>query len=99
MDINFTLTYKAYFDLDQAEEDFHKMLYWNPEEDINKILYDATEQNIIWPTTIDDLPNEVVETAATALRKRIGGIQTEMNLDTYIDFSCAPWQKDSVWKK
>ena len=99
MDINFTLTYKAYFDLDQGEEDFHKMLYWNPEEDINKILYDATEQNIIWPTTIDDLPNEVVETAATALRKRIGGIQTQMNLDTYINFSVSPWQEDSVWKK
>ncbi len=95
MDINFTITYKAYFDLDQAEEDFREMLYWNPEDDINKILYDATEQNIVWPTDIDDLPNEVVETAATALRQRIGGIQMQMELPSFPTL----WQEDSVWKK
>lgn len=78
MEINFTITYEAHFDLDQAEEDFRETLYWNPEEDINKVLYDITEQNIDWPPEVDDLPNEVVETAATALRKRIGGIQVRM---------------------
>lgn len=81
MDIKFTLTYNAYFDLDQAAEDFREILYWHPETDINKVLYDAVEENITWPTEIDDLPNEVVETAATALRKRIGGTQIRMELD------------------
>ena len=81
MDIEFTLTYNAYFDLDQAEEDFREILYWHPETDVDKALYDAVEQNIIWPTEVDDLPNEVVETAATALRRRIGGVQMEMELD------------------
>ena len=96
MDINFTITYKAYFDLDQAVEDFREMLYWNPEADVDKILYDAVEENIVWPIAIDDLPNEVVETAATELRKRIGGVQMKME-----DLPSFPtlWQEDSVWKK
>ena len=99
MEINFTITYTAQFDEEQAEEDFRTILWENPHADPDKALYDAVEENLSWPHYVDDLPNEVVETAATALRKRIGGIQTQMNLDTYIDFSCAPWQEDSVWKK
>lgn len=81
MVINFTLTYTAYFDLDQAEEDFREMLYWNPNADTDKLLYDAVEENITWSMHVDDLPNEAVEAAAAALRKRIGGIQLEMELD------------------
>ena len=81
MDINFTLTYTAHFDLDQAAEDFREMLYWNPDADTDKLLYDAVEENITWPMNVDDLPNEVVEAAANALRKRIGGVQIEMELD------------------
>ena len=94
MDINFTITYEAYFDLDQAEKDFHRVCNWKPEPDIDEILYNVVEENIVWPITVDDLPNEVVETAATALRNRIGGIQMTMDLPSFPTL----WQEDSVWK-
>ena len=81
MDIKFTVTYTADFDLIQAEQDFYEMLYWDHNADIDKLLYSAVVENITWPTDVDDLPDEVVETAETALRKRIGGIQLEMELN------------------
>ena len=95
MDINFTITYIAYFDIDQATEDFREILYWHPEEDMDRVLYNVVEDNITWPTAVDDLPNEVVETAATALRKRIGGVQMKMELPPMPTL----WWEDSVWKK
>lgn len=80
MEINFTITYTAQFDEEQAEEDFRFIMEQNP-EDPDKALYDAVEANLAWPRYVDDCPDEVVETAATALRKRIGGIQLRMELD------------------
>ena len=96
MEINFTITYTAQFDVEQAEEDFHTILWVNPQVDPDKALYDAVEENLSWPHNVDDCPNEVVETAATALRKRIGGIQMRME-----DLPSFPtlWWEDSVWKK
>ena len=96
MEINFTITYIAHFDEEQAEEDFYAILWRNPHTDLDKALYDAVEENLSWPYCVDDCPNEVVETAATALRKRIGGIQIRME-----DLPSFPtlWQEDSVWKK
>lgn len=81
MEINFTITYTAQFDEEQAEEDFHAILREKPHADPDKTLYDAVEANLAWPRYVDDCPDEVVETAATALRKRIGGIQLRMELD------------------
>lgn len=85
MDIKFTVTYTADFDLIQAEQDFYEMLYWDHNADVDKLLYSAVVENIAWPSDVDDLPDEVVEevkeTAETALRKRIGGIQLEMELN------------------
>ena len=81
MEINFTITYTADFDLIQAEQDFYEMLYWDHNADIDKLLYSAVVENITWPIDVDDLPDEVIETAKTALRKRIGGIQLKMELN------------------
>ena len=78
MNITFTINYNAYFDIEQAKEDFYEILYWNPIVDINKAMHDAVEENITWPIEVDDLPNEVVETAVNALRTQIGGIQIRM---------------------
>lgn len=81
MDINFTVTYTAHFDLEQAKQDFFDRLYWDPELDIDELLYDTVEENIIWFKHIDELPNEVIETAVNTLRHAIGGIQLRMELD------------------
>lgn len=96
MEINFTITYTAQFDEEQAEEDFRTILWGNPHADPDKALYDAVEENLSWPHYVDDCPNEVVETAATALRKRIGGIQ--MRIEDLPSFPTL-WWEDSVWKK
>ena len=95
MEINFTITYIAQFDEEQAEEDFRTILWTNPNEDPDKAIYDAVEANISWPHEVDDCPNEVVETAASALRKHIGGVQMEMDLPPFPTL----WWEDSVWKK
>ena len=81
MDINFTLTYTAHFDLEQAKEDFYEIRWWHPEKDPDSTIYEAVEENLDWPKNQDEYPNEVVEKAATALRKLIGGIQLRMELD------------------
>lgn len=96
MEINFTITYTAQFDVEQAEEDFRAILWVDPQADPDKALYDAVEENLSWPHNVDDCPNEVVETAASVLRKRIGGIQMRME-----DLPSFPtlWLEDSVWKK
>ena len=95
MEIKFTITYTAYFDLDQAVEDFQEMRWRFPEKEIESILYDAVEENISWPHCVDDCPNEVVEDAAKALRCRLGGVQMQMDLPPIPTL----WQEDSVWKK
>lgn len=83
MNINFTITYIAHFDLDQAVEDFHEMHYWDPYGNVDKLLHKAIDQNITWSSNVDDLPDEVINTAMQAMRLRIGGIQMEMELDLY----------------
>ena len=81
MNIEFTVKYVAYFDLEQAYYDYFAILDYSPDKDYDAAIYDAVEENLNWPTNQDEYPNEVVETAAAALRKQIGGIQMEMELD------------------
>ena len=81
MDIKFVVEYTAYFNLQWALSDFYNEFSLNPYQDIDKLIYDVVEDNIGWPMGIDETPNEVVETAANALRKAIGGIQLKMELD------------------
>lgn len=81
MKVTWTNTFTVDFDLDQAEEDFKQMTYWNPQIDINTVIYDAVEAN--WACDgeeyIDTAP--AIEQCAKALRARIGGVQMKMELD------------------
>lgn len=81
MNIEFTVKHTAYFDLEQAYNDYFTILDYSPDTDPDSAIYDAIEENLIWPTNQDEYPNEVVETAAKALRQQIGGVQMEMELD------------------
>ena len=87
MKVTWTNTFTKEFDLDQAQEDFNEILYWNPKKDIDEAIYDAVEEN--WYCDGEEYidTSEAIEICADALRKRIGGVQTSMNLDTYIDFT------------
>lgn len=86
MKITWTNTFSVDFDLDQAEEDFREFMYWNPKADIERAIYEAVEANWYfgYEEVVDTSP--AIEQCANALRKRIGGVQISMNLDTYIDF-------------
>ena len=95
MDIQFTVPYTAYFDLEQAIEDFHTDLFYKPKYDPDLAIYDAVEDNISYPVGIEELPPEVIEIAAKALRKAVGGVQLEMELPPLPTL----WWEDSVWKK
>ena len=79
MKVDFQVTYTATCDLDDALEDFESLMDWDPHRDLNKAVYDAIEENMFYPKEIDgDVPQDVIEQFATALRKRIGGVQMEM---------------------
>lgn len=79
MKVDFQVTYTATCDIEEAVEDFNGDMDWNPDKDINKAIYDAVEENMRYPKEIDgDVPQFVIEQFATALRLRVGGVQTEM---------------------
>lgn len=78
MTIPFSIQYEAWFDLDNAREDFYQYLNY---KDIDTAIYDAVEDNICYPVVVDDLPQEVIENCAKVLRRSIGGIQMKMRLE------------------
>lgn len=78
MTVDFSINYEAWFDLENACEDFYTYLTF---KDPDSAIYDAVEDNISYSVTVDDLPQEVIETCAKALRMAIGGIQMRMELD------------------
>lgn len=81
IEVTWTNTFTTDFDLDQAQEDFEQILYWNPHEDIEKAIYDAVENNWYFDGEeyIDTHP--AIEQCAKALRERIGGVQLKMELN------------------
>lgn len=81
MKVTWTNTFTVDFDLDQAVEDFHDILYWNPDKDPNTAIYDAIEAN--WECEGEEYidTSEAIEICAKALRKCIGGVQIEMELN------------------
>ena len=99
MKVTWTNTFTVDFDLDQAEEDFRHILEWSPDKDPEVAIYDAVEAN--WE--YDDIEgidaSPAIEQCAKALRKRIGGVQMGMDLDTYINFTshCGDDRSDT-WK-
>lgn len=87
MKVTWTNTFSIDFDLDQAEEDFREFMYWNPKADTDKAIYDAVEANWYfgYEEIVDSSP--AIEQCAKALRERIGGIQLEMDWDTFVNFT------------
>jgi len=81
MTVTWTNTFTVDFDLDQAQEDFREILYWNPNKDPEDAIYDAVEAN--WAFDGEEYidTSEAIEACAKALRKRIGGVQLKMNLE------------------
>ena len=81
MKVTWTNTFTTDFDLDKAQEDFNYILYWNPKADIDQAIYDAIEEN--WGFDGEEYidTNPAIEQCAQALRKRIGGVQLEMELN------------------
>ena len=81
MKIEWTNTFTNEFDLDQAEEDFHTILYYDPLRDPDCAIYNAVEAN--WDFKGEEYidTSEAIEMCAEALRKRIGGVQIEMELN------------------
>lgn len=78
MKVKYTKEFEVECDIEQAEEDYREDLYWEPNMEPDKAIYDAIEANLIYARDEGDLPQDVIEQFATALRKRIGGVQMEM---------------------
>ena len=81
MKVTWTNTFTVDFDLDQAQEDFREILYWNPNKDPEDAIYDAIEAN--WACDGEEYidTSKAIETCAKALRERIGGVQLKMELN------------------
>lgn len=75
MKIDFTVPYTARIDIEEAFREYE--IYYQCGYEVDEAIYHAVEESIYYPHEIE-LPQEVIETAVTALRKRIGGIQLEM---------------------
>ena len=97
MNVNFQATFTAECDIEEAFNDFETLMEWHKDLDPHKAVYDAIEENLIcFPKeSAEYLPQEVIEKFADALRKRIGGVQMEMDLPPFPTL----WWEDSVWKK
>lgn len=88
MKIEWTEKHETYFDLDQAVEDFHTMLKWNPDKDIDTAIHTAIEENI----GKIGKSEEPIEIATKALKAAVGGVQMRMEFPKI-------WWEDSVWKE
>lgn len=100
MKIEWTVTHTAELDIERAEDDYYDELSLQDDPTNEDVVWDciseALNNNIVSDVDIDDLPAEVWDKCADALKKRIGGIQIRIE-----DLPSFPtlWQEDSVWKK
>ena len=79
MKIPFQITHYVTLDMDDAYNDYLSYLDWNP-KDYDGAMEFAVTENICCPHEVD-IPDATMEEIYNALRKRIGGIQLEMELD------------------
>ena len=82
MKVDFTVTYTASCDMEDAFNDYEELVSWknaaNPAHaNHERAIYEAINENLICPKDVD-VPDEVIEKFATALKVRIGGVQMEM---------------------
>ena len=87
MKVDFPVTFTAKCDIEDAFNDFEAIIEYDydketDEQTIDKVIYQAIEENMIVPKEATEyLPQSVVEEFANALRKRIGGVQLEMDIE------------------
>ncbi len=81
MKVTWTNTFTVDFDLDQAEDTFYILLHHCPHRNINTLVYDAVRANWVCDGEeyLDTAP--AIEQCAEALRKRVCGVQMEMEID------------------
>ena len=97
MKVEWTNTFTADFDLDQAQQDFYDIMDYDPNKDPNTAIYDAVEHNWSCDWTIEEYcdTSSAIEQCAKALRERVGGVQLHMDIPHIPTL----WWEDSVWKK
>lgn len=82
MKIEWTVTYTALFDIDQAEKEYYDYMNIrdNPtdENEAWDAICEAISNNINADIDIDDIPDEIRDKCVKALKDRIGGIQMSM---------------------
>lgn len=82
MKIEWTVTNTALFDIDQAEEDYYDYMdVWDNPTDEDKAwdaICEAIRNNLNTDIDLDNIPDEVRDKCAKALKERIGGIQMKM---------------------
>lgn len=95
MKVEWTNTFTADFDLDQAQQDFYDIMDCDPDKDPDTAIYDAVEDN--WSCDGEEYidTSEAIEICAKALRERVGGVQLQMELPPFPTL----WWEESVWKK
>ena len=78
MKVDFQVTYTASCDIETAFNDYDELISWKKyHADPEQAIYKAINENLCCPQDVD-VPNEVIEKFATALKLRIGGVQMEM---------------------
>lgn len=82
MKIEWTVTYQTDFDLEQAAEDYNLLIKHPYNIDPDKAIYDAVEANWACDWYIEEFSDTspAIEQCAEALRKRLGGVQMQMDL-------------------
>ena len=82
MEMKWTVTYTALFDIDRAEEEYYDYMDIrdNPmdEDTAWDAICEAIRNNLNTDIDLDNIPDEVWDKCAEALKNRIGGIQMKM---------------------
>lgn len=83
MKVEFTATFTAECDIEDAFNDYQTITQYADPADPDRAIYEAIEENLICHphSVVEYIPQSVIEDFATALRHRIGGIQMRMELD------------------
>ena len=82
MKIEWTVTCQTDFDLEKAVEDYNLLTKYQYDIDPDKAIYDAVEANWACDWYIEEFSDTspAIEQCAEALRKRLGGVQMQMDL-------------------
>lgn len=82
MKIEWTATHQTDFDLEQAVEDYNLLIEHPYNVNPDKAIYCAVEANWVCDWDIEEFgdTSPAIEQCAKALRKRIGGVQMQMDL-------------------